>query len=354
MVAATSCRFTPPLPEGWSALELVEDTIVVDGLELRRAGVAATGSTGEEMLGAAAELGTDLGGPLSATLTPMERASYELLERIGTIEALNSERGLLTQTIDGQSRGVISVREAFPSSPSPDLWRFARSNGVALHSDWASAARHALAELVERDRILRSWYGEIAPSPMDLVPRALVEARSYDWQVVEFPGPTASLPSDLRVVSVFGFPRTAGLPFVGGHGSAPSLDDALERATREAVQSLAFLWGEAVPTTGPPLSPTAAYHLEYWQPIDRHEILRRWLSGEHTKYHPDRQYVDDVAVDRRFDLSAVTFIDLTSPWLSRRGLHLVKAMAPRAVALTFGDDPFSRHLPQRLRVHPIA
>jgi len=46
---------TSPLPSGWSEPTVVEDVVVADGVELRRAGLASTGPDGEEVTGAAVE-----------------------------------------------------------------------------------------------------------------------------------------------------------------------------------------------------------------------------------------------------------------------------------------------------------
>ena len=53
----TTLLDTFPLPEGWSPLQIVEDTVVVDGIELWRAGIASVGPEGEEVTGAGAETG---------------------------------------------------------------------------------------------------------------------------------------------------------------------------------------------------------------------------------------------------------------------------------------------------------
>ncbi len=347
MSAATSTPFTLPLPDGWATEQVVEDTIVADGLALSRAGIAAAGPTAEEMIGSAAECSLDGRGAI-------ERARFELLERIATIEAINRAGPLPTRTLDGDAVGIVAREDAFPQSCEPARWRHARSNGVALHTDWTSAAQHALGELVERDRILRSWYGEVAPAALqvDWTKVPLGQVRSYDWHAIELPAPRHGVGAELHVVSVFGFPRTSGRPLVFGHGARPGVTAAFDVAAREAQQVLAFLWDETIPTDTPPLDPTAGYHLDYWQLPERHELLRRWLAGDHVRYA--RTQLRPATLRSSMDPALVTFADLTSPWLRSRGFCVAKALSSDVVPLTFGDGPFGGHLPHELRIHPVA
>jgi hypothetical protein len=338
MAAASTPQFTLPLPDGWSPLEVVSDTIVADGLELGRAGIASRAPTGEEITGSAADLGP----------APIARAGYELLERVATLEAMSGDGALRTRTLGGEATGIIAPHDAFRSGDAPDRWRFARSNGIALHVDWQTAARSALEELVERDRILRCWYGEISPTPLavDWATTALASAQNYEWIAIEL-GASADWMTDVRVVSVFGFPRAPDAPFVFGHGARSTTSSALDKAMREAMQILGFLWGEPLPAKVPTLAPTPAYHLDYWQLPMHRDALRRWLDGGHARYR------QRVASPER-PSNEVTFVDLGSPWLRAHGFHLAKAQNPHAMPLAFGDAPFGAHLPSELRFHPIA
>lgn len=330
---------TLPLPDGWSDLEVVSDTFVADNVELRRAGAASRSPAGEEITGSAAE----------RDVSPLARAGYELLERAGTLSALATGGAFPTRTRDGAGVGIVSCEASFPSSDAHDRWRFSRSNGVALHTDWPSAARHALEELVERDRVLRSWYGEIRPEPLsvDWSTTPLAPSRSYDWRAVEFAPLPSGWMSDIQVVSVFGFPRTVEAPLVFGHGARSTTTLAFDAALREAMQILSFLWGEPIVDVLPALAPTAAYHLDHWQVRAQHGALRRWLDGDHMRHNPRRP----AALEQGGD---VTFVDLTPPWLRASGYHLAKAQSGRAMPLAFGDAPFAGHLPRELRIHPIA
>ncbi len=332
-------ELTSPLPEGWSPLEVIEDEIDIGGLSLRRAGFASIAPTGEEITGSAAE----------RTQSPRARGYYELLERIATMEALGGSRDRWElRDAYGEIVGSCRNDELFPESNAPDRWRHARSNGVAIHASWTSAVERATFELAERDRILRSWYGEITPiriadaTTLDELP----EVSTHEVVAYAFPEVAPShFARDIHVVGVFGFPTGHDLPLVLGYGARKTEADALEAAAREALQLLAFLWGEPVAASAPPMGPTAMHHLEHFQYAGHHAALRAWLEGAHRTYEKPGSTATVP--------SAVTFADLTPTWLTD-GLRVARAFAPGAVPLAFGDSPFAAHLPEHLRAHPVA
>ncbi|MBS2018705.1 MAG: YcaO-like family protein [Deltaproteobacteria bacterium] len=327
-----------PLPEGWSEPEVVADVVVADGVRLHRAGIASVAPTGEEITGSAAD----------ESGSPAARGFYELLERAAILEALRAKRPRYElRTLDGAVAGECSEHELFPESDDPARWRYARSNGVAIFDDWASAARRARWELVERDRILRSWYGEVAPRPLelDLAATPIAATESYDWCAHAFDAPSEGETSDVKVVGVFGFPRREGVPLVLGYGARGTEGEALDAATREALQLLAFLWGEPVTNEAPPVGPTAMHHLERFQFAGHHGQLRRWLAGAHLAHGGVRA---PQAAETQ-----VRFVDLTPAWLAGR-MFVAKAYSPASMPLAFGDAPHAAHLPTEIRIHPIA
>jgi hypothetical protein len=332
-----------PLPEGWSELELVEDTIVADGVELLRAGVASCAPTGEEVIGAAAE-------GLASAAAPASRSYYELLERVAVIDAIRVRRHtyeLLDAT--GKRVGECLGTEVFPESTEADTWRYARTNGVAIHGDWVTAAHRASCELAERDRLLRAWCGEIAPKRVafDFTTSPLGDARHYDWQTYDFvESRRTHFSRDVHVAMVVGFPRLEDSPLVLGFGGRSTAFEARDAAVREAMQSLAFLWGEPIATTTPETGPTPMHHLDHFQYRPHHELIRTWLDGRHDAYARSSNRA-------RPSNEGVVFVDLTPSWLAG-GLRVAKALCASAVALAFGDAPMMAMLPQELRVHPIA
>jgi len=358
MVASASLPFDPTpsaprLPEGWSAPELVEDVIVADGLSVCRAGIAITAPDGEEVTGSAAALEQ---GRKDGDTSPAMRARYELLERASIVEAVRSPAmAVEIRTATGGHVRTCSARDLFPESSDPSRWRYARSNGVAVHGDWSSACERALWELAERDRILASWYGEVQPVRLDASLAPCASTTRYEWSAWVFPEARGCRFSrGLDVVGVFGFPTSPEAPLAMGFAARPERGAALDDATREAIQVMAFLWGEPVPPTFPAMEPTAMGHLDFHQVRDSHRILRSWLAGDHLTYGrgdagrgDSGPSVDGMARD------AVLFADLTPPWLDG-GLRVAMALCPTARPLVFGDSPFGAHLPPERRIHPIS
>ena len=328
-----------PLPEGWSEPERFEDVVDIDGLALRRAGVSSI-REGTEALGSAAHW----------QMSPAARAQFELLERVVVLEASRKRvASFPARSQSGDLLGELAVEDVFPVSPEPAVWAYARSNGVALHSDWRRACERALGELVERDRVLRAWLGQTQPVrlPFDLSGSPLARTRSYEWSVFSFPAPASGeLAVAIEVAGVFGFPCKPSAPLVFGYGARDSVRDAVAAATREALQLLSFLYGEPVSQEAPEPAPTPMCHLETHQPRDRQASLRSWLGGGHRRYGGAR------ATEPPAPPGAVSFADLTPGWLGA-SLRVAKAVSPAALPLTFGLSPITANLPEELRIHPI-
>jgi hypothetical protein len=210
------------------------------------------------------------------------------------------------------------------------------------------ASRRSFWELTERDRVLRSWYGDIQPARAAAGPIGPVVAglQSYAWEVHAFPDQSpAALSREVSVVGVFGFPRRDDIPFAVGFAARPTDADAALAAAREALQMLAFMWGEPVPETCTTPAGTPTQHLDAYQVRGAHALVRRWLEEGHAQYRIGRAPAAVVS-------SSVRFVDLTPRWMAP-GLHVSKCLSPAATPLVFGDSPFAAHLPRELRLHPI-
>lgn len=327
-----------PLPEQWSAVETHRDVVEIDGVAVRRAGMSSVGPGGEAT-GSAAELFAD----------PSPRAQFELLERIGILEARASlaPRHLVLDA-SGASTGTIGREEVFLESAVPDTWRHARSNGIAIHTSWQAACLHAKAELVERDRVLRSWAGATRPVSIPFAREHVLlgQRQSYTWSAFAFPVEPGTFGEELEVVGVFAFPHRDELPVAVGYCAKRQLADALTGALREATQMLSFLWGESVPTAVPALAPTAMFHLDALQVPERRVLLQRWLGGAHVAYRMRAEQKHGAA-------PAVRYVDLTPSWMAGE-CRIAKAMCDGAMPLTFGRGPYLSNLPAELQIHPIA
>jgi hypothetical protein len=312
-------RSAYPLAEGWSEPELFVEEAVIEEMTIHLVGLFARNAAGREVTGSAA----------STDAAPVERAFFELVERASVVDA--TARAGAFRVLD--ERGQVSeMREhaaLFPVDVPGASFRYALSNGVAAGSSFEAAAHAAFGELVERDRILRSWYGGIRPIRVTEAPGGVLDRLSsvYRFETFAFPG-SSCRSAGLEVVGIYGFPRRAGIPLIRGTGAGIDRHDALLRAIRECMQMLGFLWGESLPETEPDFSTTAEYHQDYYLWPESQPRLERWLRGEHAReslhLHP-----------REIPHTGPKFADLTPPHLASR-LYVLKALPETELPVVFG------------------
>jgi hypothetical protein len=320
-----------PLATELAETEVFAGVVIAAGLSVRLAGLAVRFDE-ETITGSAGALG-DEGDP-------MDRARFELEERLALLRAMKTSEATLP-LFDRHRRSLGSIRreEAFPQTHDEATLRWSRSSGVAAGTSFEDAACRARYELVERDRILRSWYGDLLPSrilDMDAVPDAL--HAFYRVETYAFPEDG----SDVSVAAVFAFPRATG-PLVFGFGARPTEAEAVGVAARELVQRLGFLWEEALPDRAPSPSPTADFHQDHYLFPDHHAALRRWLDGEHAPLGGSL---------RSTRSTEPTYLDLSPAG----GPVVVKAVPCGHVPLAFGvgHPLLERAVPGGVAVHPIA
>ena len=320
-----------PLPPGWVP-ELWGDVVKIGGLALHAVGIAAQNSRGQTMTGSAVAL----------RRSPVERAYFELLERLSALEASNNRSGELLM-FDGRRRAIGNTTgdQVFPQSPRSE-WRYSVSNGIALHRTWSQATAHAYFELIERDRVLRSWYGQMTPKRIAVGLERLSEQLRglYELEAYEFDAsPRAA------VVGVFAFPQLETAPLAYGFAARTSTGNALERAVGECLQALAFLWEERLPAEPPRPTPTPDFHQEHYLCRRSHARLRAWLGGEHQRFR--------VSLRPRRARRRARFVDLTPPWL--KGARVAKALPDGELPLVFGrgSPVVAAELPEAMAVHPI-
>jgi hypothetical protein len=318
--------------------EIFDGTVLAAGLSIRLAGIAVRHGT-ETITGSAGSLLDD----------PFPRAAAELVERLGLLAAIAKGERLIPFYDERRRKlGVLPGSSVFPVSPDETSYRWARSSGVAAGSTWTEAARRARFELIERDRVLRSWFGGGAPGlvfdPGELVPPVLHER--YEVRAYSFAEGT----SDTSVAAVFAFPRDqrhcrgASLPLVYGFGARDSLPAALGVAASELLQRLGFLFDEALPADPPSPSPTPDFHQEYYLFRGHHEKLRRWLAGGHATSRSLLDVADEAEEPAYVDVSPAD------------GPVVVKALPRGHAPLAFGvgHPCLSRTASLADTVHPIA
>jgi hypothetical protein len=282
--------------------------------------------------------------PAAATVTgaaadqsgfPVDRAYFELLERLSIFLARSSSSPLAVRDRTGTQKGSRTPSQVFPADKKPEVQRVSLSNGVALHTSWQLACDAAQAELIERDRVLRSFAGEYAPVLVPDADAELAHSLRDEYEVSAYAfGPKRKKLKHVAA-GLFLFPLRESAPLVYGFGADTSAAGALASAKREALQRLAFLWGEALPSEPPPAQPAPDYHQEYYLYPAHHAILRDWLAGKRRRVATkvDRTTKAD-ETNSVFD-AATTFVDLTMQGLAG-ALVVAKAIARGASILRFG------------------
>ncbi len=329
-----------PLSPQWDRPSLVRHVARVGDAQIHLAGLSAVDRTGQCVVGSAGQLAG----------SPLARAYFELIERMAVVEAMNKKNETF-EILDVRNEVVSNARntEVFLQSSDEQNWRYARSNGVAVGVGWDDSSSRARLELAERDRVLRSWFGEFTPERVELslgmVPGSLDQ--HYEFETYLFTSPNAYREA-VTVVGIFGFPKQQSAPLVFGFGARLALQDALTTAACECLQRLGFLWGEAIPADFPSFAPTPDFHQEYYLHPPNQAQLRAWLRGAHTRFA-------GILLDSPPSEGITYFVNLT-PESLRSKLVVVKALPAGELPLTFGrgHPRLRRAPPDPLAIHPIA
>jgi len=145
-----------PLPPEWHPAEIDNQILTVNSRAINLVGLCSKNTEGSIVTGSAAALSD----------APIERSYFELLERVSILEAERNNRRNVCRIFFREGATFSGAKEhVFLKSDAPLKWQYSRSNGVAIHKTWKQAVSSAFLELMERDTLLRSWYGHGNPSP---------------------------------------------------------------------------------------------------------------------------------------------------------------------------------------------
>lgn len=348
-----------PLPEGQKITQEFFDFLQLGELKLGLAGLIAEGKDGVPCLGSAAQ----------AAELPLERAYFELLERICVFEARAQVKKYFPLRLEnGDTIGEILSTDLFLQSPCPDEWIYSTSNGVALHHNFIEAALGAKSELIERDLILRSWYGDqnVVQKKLDfhLLKNLHAEVESklsqflhsleqlspfYHFELYSFTE-SCKLQEGHSVYGLFAFPRENHAPFAFGLGSDKKLGDGLHHALNECFQRIGFLWGEDL-SICPDFSPTPQYHMEFFSKNSNILPIQKWLRGQSGIDSNNRYFKEK---NHRKREEKIKFADISPAW-ARGQLTVLKAVSPNHWPLVFGKNHIlTQGIPQEFHLHPIG
>ncbi|MFB6201863.1 MAG: YcaO-like family protein [Halorhabdus sp.] len=237
------------------------------------------------------------------------------------------------------------------------------SNGTAAHFATEEAVIGAVTELFERDATMRHWFTQ-TPQPtvrIETLPdrcRRWARTLSENGYRVTVADVTRHKP--FRVFEVFlkatnpdSFPLV-----VPAAACALSSTVAVEKAFLEALDILVVadaIGGE--PVADPQAVTTTQDHFLFHQRPDRREYARR-LFDTHTE-RPFRASETESSLPKvrkaldTLDVDAF-YRDVSPPYLSRRGISVVRAVSPDLVPITFGfgrqrlshpSDPVPNNVP---------
>ncbi|MGZ3698903.1 MAG: YcaO-like family protein [Bdellovibrionota bacterium] len=323
-----------PLPESWAPPVLFSEPSSLGRLSYELVGVSSQHGIYGEVFGSAA------GAPGSPLL---ERAYFELIERLAALEASFKKHPLITLYNLPRTRERKEPREKlFPKATK--LTCFPVSSGAGAAADWSSACQHAALELLERDLLIRSWY---RANPVPIPTKLWLGEISVDHEVDSFFLEGASpLPAEVAVVVAY--PTKPDAPLSVGFGAGAEKPVALSKALAECVQRLLFLRGEPLPAQLPTLQPSAQFHQDYYLHPSSLPKLQRWLQPRSRK----PRGLEPLA---KLDSSQIWFADITPKNLKGR-LAVAKAYHPRTIRGFFGFPPqdLLGKVDDALLIHPIA
>lgn len=336
-----------PLSDEWSRPEIYSEEFKFNELTLNLVGLSTFNKNDTLVTSSATAIRS----------FPIERAFFELIERTSIIEAENKKNSIFqSYKKNGQMVASKTHKEVFLSESNPEVSQYSKSNGVAVQLTQEKAIQNSLNELVERDKIIRSWFGE--NKPLKIIPifnyyEKIKKELNKDYTISSyiFKSPLTEQTTYLdkiNVVGTFGFPKDENRPLLLGFGASENLQMAITHSLDECLQRLGFLWDESISPVLPEFSPSALYHQEYFLRKEGIEKIKKWLKGQHAHGQFNKSIFQE-------DNDLVTFIDITPEHLTDK-LKVMKAQSGHHVPLIFGKGyaDFFPESAENLFIHPIT
>jgi len=210
---------------------------------------------------------------------------------------------------------------------------FSTSSGVAAYTDYENAKKRALAEIIERDAIMRSWYQQDSPCHVDdfSIPVHILKRRKY-WNskgraVHVLQMKSLLVPAFLVVIVSDKYPC-----FVSGAAvSFDNADEAMNKAFNEAEYNLLLALHK--PIDSPP-DINAIKH-----PIDHGQYYHFKDNMEKIKWVWENSTTTSV-INKNYDINdiisklEVKFVDLSEAPDSF--IKVVRAVSKKTIPISFG------------------
>lgn len=322
----------------WKKIDEFKDEVTVGEKLIYLAGVAWKNVEEKVATGSAA----------SDEMLPQDRAYFELFERIIALESLQEKEFPL---FDRNNSSLKKVPNHFIFPNHGDTFKYSISNGMAFHTEASLAREKARSELIERDRVLRSWYGETKPLkiqlPLHFQQKMAPLSQLYQIEAFHFtPLHTDAESLEYSVTGIFALPRNEKHPLVYGLGCHKGIEESIDHAWGECLQRMGFLINEEKITKLGEFTPTALYHQDYYLTKVGEQKIYDWLAhgNKSNLKFPKPQ------------ISQIKFADITP--LSLRGSNIIvyRAIEENHIPLIFGKN-YQLHnqlIPFELQIHPIV
>ena len=213
--------------------------------------------------------------------TAITKSWYEFYERYILVSKKNNpEKFYNLVNKKKEYTGTIENTLCFLDSKNSH-WRFAISNGVAAGKNFRNASINAENELIERDAILRSWYGQYSPT---LLKTTAFHSPASGYKLLSYyEVPSASVKHKVIIACA---QKSEENPLICGFGCATDLNTAKQKALSECIQRLCFLneyldGFSEIPKEMPVNSPE--YHQEFYLTKEGNKRLKQWLDCPRKK-----------------------------------------------------------------------
>lgn len=217
---------------------------------------------------------------------------------------------------------------------------YGNSSGIAAHFDFDEAKRQAVAELIERDAIMRNWFSQESPRRVDekILP-IHARKRIAHWMKQNRQLIVLQIPSDFGTVFETVIVDDEYPCFVSGAAATidkNSVDDAILKSMQEAEYNLllALHYPDMTPIDPSSISTPADHGKVYYFKENADKLHWLWKNVTSEGYIQESMAVEDLNWFYNEHLQLVT-VDLSD---KKSDIKIVRVFSPWLVPINFGFD----------------
>ena len=211
---------------------------------------------------------------------------------------------------------------------------FSDSSGIAAYSSYEEAKKRAVAELIERDAVMRSWYQQKSPKHVSQENISLhIKKRIKHWEnkgrkIHLLDLDSKYLPVFLVIIVSDEYPCFVS----GASASIGNSDSAMLKALQEAEYNL--LLAIENPISEPPNKEdvkTPQEHGQYYHfPSNAQKISWLWSNNEYS----NKKYYDSYNFNQIIKNLGIVFVDFSESIESN--IKVVRAISKQLIPISFG------------------